>query len=145
VSVALIDDQILGAVLRGSTPRPLRRRQLATTGYWYVRLCQAVLSAADRPGALLAPFTTLPPQQRERALAALLELPEEIELISLRTLGPVIGHLRQRHNLNALASEALAAAVVLGAAVHLSAPSPLLERALQAEGRTVQRHVRGRG
>jgi hypothetical protein len=44
VTVALIDDRLLGAVLRGSTPRGLRRADFATTGYWYVRLCQAVLA-----------------------------------------------------------------------------------------------------
>jgi hypothetical protein len=140
VTIALIDDQALGAVLRGSTPRALRRRRLATTGYWYGRLCQAVLAAAERPGTLLAPFDALPPDQRERALAALVELPDEIELLSLRTLGPVIGRLRRRHALNALGSEALAAAVVLDAAVYLSTPSPLLEAALTAEERPV-RHV----
>ena len=134
MSVALIDDQALSAVLRGSTPRPLRRKRLATTGYWYVRLCQAALGASERPGALLAPLQALPPKQRDRALAALLELPEEIELLGLRDLGPVIGRLRQRHALNVLAAEALAAAVVLDAAVYLSAPSPRLEQALQAEG-----------
>lgn len=136
---ALIDDQALGAVLRGATPRSLRRRRLATTGYWYVRLCQAVLADAERPGTLLAPFSALPADQRQRAVAALIELPENIELLSLRMLGPVIGRLRQRHALNALGIEALAAAVVLDATVYLSAPSPLLESALAAEGRQVRR------
>lgn len=139
MTVALIDDQALGAMLRGSTPRPLRRRQLATTGYWYVRLCQAVLAAAERPGTRLAPFDALPPDQRDRAIAALVELPDEIELLSLRTLAPVIGRLRRSYALNALGIEALAAAVVLDAAVYLSAPSPLLEAALTAEGRPVRR------
>lgn len=46
MTFALIDDQALGAVLRRQTPRSLRRRQLATTGHWYVRLCQAALEAA---------------------------------------------------------------------------------------------------
>jgi hypothetical protein len=136
VTVALIDDQALGAVLRGATPRPLRKHRLATTGYWYVRLCQAVLGASDRPGALLAPFAALPPDQRDRALAALLALPDDIELLSLRSLGPVIGGLRVRHALNVLAAEALAAAMVLDAVVYLSAPSPRLEHALREEGRT---------
>ena len=84
MTVALIDDQVLGAVLRGSTPRSLRRADLATTGYWYVRLCQAVLGTADRPGVLSGPFIELPGGLRERAIAAVLELPEDIELLSLR-------------------------------------------------------------
>jgi hypothetical protein len=56
--------------------------------------------------------------------------------LSLRDLGPVIGHLRARHDLNILAMEALAAASRLEADVFLSAPSPRLLDALRAEGRT---------
>ena len=133
MSTALIDDQILGAVLRGSTPRALRRFDLATTGYWYVRLCQAVLGTAGR-GALSAPFADLPAALRERAVAAVLELPKEISLLSLRELAPDIGRLRQRHTLNILGSEALAAAIRLEADVILATPSPRLQAALDDEG-----------
>jgi hypothetical protein len=133
VSIALIDDQVLGAVLRGSTPRALRRFELATTGYWYVRLCQAVLSATDRSGVLSGPFAELPDGLRDRAVAAVLELPEDIELVSLRELGPDIGRLRRHHSLNILAMEALAAAIYLEAEVVLAASSPRLQTALSAE------------
>jgi hypothetical protein len=54
----------------------------------------------------------------------------------LRDLGPLIGRLRVRHNLNILGVEALAAASQLEAEVFLSAPSPRLIEALEAEGRT---------
>ena len=77
------------------------------------------------------------PATRTRALQALLELPERIGLESLRTLAPLIGHLHQRHRLNALGIEVLAAAVHLQADVYLSAPSPRLEEALRAEHRHV--------
>lgn len=136
MSVALVDDQVLGAVLRGSTPRALRRFDIATTGYWYVRLCQAVLGTTDRPGVLSGPFAELPVGLRERAVAAVLELPENIALISLRELAPDIGRLRRRHSLNILATEALAAAIRLDAEVILSAPSPLLQSALEGEQRS---------
>ncbi len=136
MSVALVDDQVLGAVLRGSTPRALRRFDIATTGYWYVRLCQAVLGTTDRPGVLSGPFAELPVGLRERAVAAVLELPENIALISLRELAPDIGRLRRRHSLNILATEALAAAIRLNAEVILSAPSPLLQSALEGEQRS---------
>lgn len=136
MTVALIDDQALGAVLRGEAPAPLSGRALATTGCWYVRLCQAVLSATERPGVLPGPFEELPEAHRSRAVDALVELPLEIEqLLSLRHLGPAIGRLRQRHSLNLLAGEAVAAANQLGADVFLSAPSPMLEQALAVEGR----------
>ncbi len=133
MSIALVDDQALGAVLRGSTPRALRRFDIATTGYWYVRLCQAVLGTTDRPGMLSGPFAELPTSLRERAVAAVLELPEDITLISLRELAPDIGRLRRRHTLNVLATEALAAALRLEAEVVLSTPSPRLQRALDDE------------
>jgi hypothetical protein len=132
VSSALIDDQVLGAVLRGRTPRGLRRFDLATTGCWYVRLCQAVLVTAGR-GPLSAPFADLPGALRERAVAAVLELPEEIALLSLRELAPDIGRLRRRHALNILGSEVLAAAVRLEAEVVLATPSPRLQSALDNE------------
>jgi hypothetical protein len=133
VTVALIDDQLLGAVLRGRTPRALRRFDFATTGYWYVRLCQAILAASDRRGMLTRPFADLPVGMRERAIAAVLELPEAIDLLSLRQLAPDIGWLRQRHALNILGMEVLAAAIRLQAEVVLSAPSPRLQTALVAE------------
>jgi hypothetical protein len=132
----LVDDQLLGHLLRdGADPGD----GIYTTGYWYVRLCQAVLGAVDRTGVLSAPFAALRPNQRERAIHGLLELPPWIGLISLRSLAPRIGQLRQRHDLNVLGMEALAAAVELGADVHLSAASPKLEAALWTEGCPVLR------
>ena len=132
----LLDDHLLSIVLRGDKlPAPLgSHRTIATTGYWYVRLCQAVLGVADRIGRLSGPFAGLPTGRREQALAAVLELPDEIGLVSLRELGPVIGRLRARHQLNILSIEALAAAVYLNATVALSVGSPRLENALHAEG-----------
>ncbi len=133
----LVDDHHLSAFLRGSTlPGPVTPDDyVAATGYWYVRLCHAVLGAASRPGALSGPFLRLPDDERKRAVAALVELPDEIELVSLRALGPVIGWLRRRHALNALGMEALAAAVHLDAGVLLSVESPMLQVALLAEDR----------
>jgi hypothetical protein len=132
MSVALIDDQLLGQVLRGKVPKALASKQLYTTGHWYVRLCQAVLGAHDRSGKLSGPFSELPSDLRYSAVNALLELPEEIGLLSLRALGPEIAQLRHNHRLNILSIEALAAASHLHAQVFLSVPSPMLEEALQS-------------
>ena len=133
----LVDDQLLSTVLRGERiPQQVGAGQVIyTTGYWYVRLCQAALNAGGRLGVLSGPFASLPPAERERALAAVLELPDEIGLLSLRELGPMIARLRTRHQLNILGMEALAAALQLDADVALSARSPRLEEALTAEGR----------
>ncbi len=138
MTVALIDDQLLGQVLRGLTPRSLASKDLYTTGYWYVRLCQAVLGANERPGVLSRPFAELPPDVRDQALGAVLELPADIGLISLRELAPTIAQLRERYQLNILGIEALAAATRLSARVFLSARSPQLERALEQEHITVK-------
>lgn len=138
MTVALIDDQMLGAVLRGRRPRVLATKDLYTTGYWYVRLCQAALGAHERTGVLSGPFAQLPEELRHRALAAVLELPDEIGLLSLRELGPTIAELRSRHQLNILSIEALAAASQLNAQVYLSTPSPQLEQALRSSNLRVR-------
>jgi hypothetical protein len=135
--IDLIDDQLLGSVLRGSPPAR-RGASIYTTGYFYVRLCQAVLGSSAAAGVLSAPFASLPGELRARAIRALLELPDEIGLVSLRELAPVIGQLRARHDLNILGMEVLAAAVHLQADVYLSAPSPRLEESLRREARSVQ-------
>ena len=140
MTIALIDDQLLGRVLRRQTPRSLRSKELYTTGYWYVRLCQAALDADERTGAMSRPFAALPPDLRVEAMRAVLELPAEIGLLSLRDLAPTIAQLRRHHRLNILGIEALAAATRLRAQVYLSAPSSLLEGALDQENLTV--HVR---
>jgi hypothetical protein len=137
VTISLIDDQLLGQVLRGQIPSPLGSTELYTTGYWYVRLCQAVLGANERPGVLSRPFSDLPPDMRTRATQAVLELPNEIGLLSLRELAPTIALLRRRYQLNILGLEALAVAVRLQADVFLSANSPLLEAALMSESLSV--------
>jgi hypothetical protein len=132
----LIDDQLVGTMLRGRPPRG--RGEIFTTGYWYVRLCLAVLGSRAGRGVLPAPFGALPLAAREEAIGALIELPEEIGLVTLRDLGPVIGQLRRRHDLNILGMEVLAAATYLEADVFLSAASPRLQSALKAESRRVE-------
>lgn len=129
----LIDDRNLSAWLRGE--RPTTDDDLFTTGLWYVRLCQAVFTPGRLTGGQLSkPITSLPLSQRVAAMRALLSLPDDVGLLSLRDLGPTIAELRGRHQLNLLGIEALAAASVLEATVVLSAPSPRLERALTQEG-----------
>ena len=86
---------------------------------------------------LSGPFAGLPDALRDRAVRTVLELPEDIGLVSLRELAPVIGQLRRHHDLNILGMEVLAAAVYLDAEVHLSARSPRLEDSLRRAGRTV--------
>jgi hypothetical protein len=140
--IRLIDDQGLSAVLRDGVPSDAGV-DLFTTGCWYVRLCQAVLGASDRPGVLSGPFEGLPSSLRSRAVRSVIELPDTIGLLSLRELAPRMGTLRKDHDLNLLALEALAAASELRATVQLSTSSPLLEAALDREGLDVELVVPG--
>ncbi len=130
----LVDDRLLVNLLGGGDP-PQPSEAVWTTGYWYVRLCRAVLGSAGPAGVLSSSFAALPEELHAPALRALLELPDEIGLVSLRTLAPLIGQLSRRHRLNALGIEVLAAAVHLQADVYLSAPAPRLQEALLAEER----------
>ncbi len=137
-SAFLIDDGRLSAHLRGESLS--LDGDVYTTGLWYVRLCQAVLTPGRAVGGQLsAPIARLPPTHRAAAMRALFSMPDDVGLLSLRELGPVIAELRARHQLNLLGIEALAAAATLDATVILSAPSPRLEDALTAEGLAWQR------
>ena len=133
----LVDDRLLVNLLGGGDP-PRPSEAVWTTGYWYVRLCRAVLGSTGPAGVLSTSFAALPEALHTQALRALLELPDEIGLTSLRTLGPLIGRLSRRHRLNALGIEVLAAAIHLQADVYVSAPTPRLEEALRAENRNVE-------
>ena len=129
----LVDDRLLVDLLAGADP-PQPSEAVWTTGYWYVRFCRAVLGSTGPAGVLSTSFAALPEALHTQALQALLALPDEIGLLSLRTLGPLIGRLNRRRRLNALSIEALAAAVHLRADVYLSAPAPRLQEALHSEG-----------
>lgn len=130
----LVDDQVLAAHLRGRSVLPSDAVDVFTTGYWYVRLCMAVSRRAG--GTLSGPFATLRPELRSAAVAAVLELPDEIGLLSLRQLAPLIGEMAIRHEpMNVLTREALAAAVQLSATVIIAAgnENPTLIAALERE------------
>ena len=135
---ALVDDRYLSEVLRGIEVPQLEGRALFTTGYWYVRLCQAVLAGRSISGVLSGPFASLPDSIRSQATAAVMQLPDAIGLVSLRELGPLMGGLRRYHSLNVLGMEALAAAKYLDADVFLRSASPQLQAALAHEGLSVQ-------
>ena len=129
--ITLVDDRALSELLRGE--RTIEG-DVYTTGLWYTRLCQAVLTANPVGGQLSGPIAALPEPARIAAIRALMSLPDNIGLLSLRTLGPVIAQLRRKHQLNLLSIEALAAAKHLNAQVVLTTHSPRLEEALEAEG-----------
>ena len=139
MTATLVDDHLLGRLLTDSLTaadrRALGRSDVFTTGCWYYRLCHAVRSDVV-VGSLSGPFEGLPPVVRAAAASALVDLPDSIGLRSLRTLAPRMADLVERHPLNLISLEALAAATDLGATVVLDSSnrSPTLLAALEATG-----------
>lgn len=135
--IALIDDHVLGALLRGRRVRTIERAtSVFTTGLWYLRLCRA-LQTRPIEGRLSQPFATLPDRERQAAIASALRLPSKIGLLSLRELAPPVASILDTHpGLNLLAQEVLTAARSLDAWV-VTAPGnlgPKLAAALSTEG-----------
>lgn len=123
MSVVLVDDHLLLRILLDDEPEVLRPRgaALATTGLWYHRLCRAL--AGDRVvGSLSRRLGAVDRFVAAAVLRDVIDLPETIELVSLRTLGwPMSTLVAGGVRLNLLSLEALTAARHLGAEICLAA------------------------
>ncbi len=111
-TTVLLDDHLLLRVLLHDEPPDLRPpgARLATTGLWYHRLCRAL---GDRTvvGSLSRRLGGVDEHVAASVLAAVVDLPESIGLVSLRDLAwPMGALLHQGLHLNLLSLEALAAA-----------------------------------
>ena len=139
----VVDDHLLRDVLAGHAPTKLSdlvRDGLATTGLWLFRLCSS-LADPSLAGKLSAPVASLPVDLQATFRAALVTLPPDIQVVSLRELAWPMAHLQQRHRdlgrpLSAAMAEALAAAHHLGAALAVSRHDvgPNLRAAAEADG-----------
>ncbi len=139
MSVVLVDDHVLGRLLRGDRVRAVARHDVATTGLWYLRLCQAVERSLG--GMLSAPFAQLDPARRARAIERVLELPDDIALLSLRSLAPTMARQQVSFpKLNLLGRETLAAATQLPSDVLVAENNigPRLAKALAETGHKVR-------
>lgn len=109
----VIDDQLLLAALSNTTPADITvavaRGEVFTTGSWYDRLGRAI-AAGSGAGALSSRFQALDEPVRRDVLASLEELPDEIGLLSLRVVVPVMQALAVTRPLNFLNAEALGVA-----------------------------------
>ena len=134
--ITLVDDQTLSGLLRGEALWPEGR--VFTTGLWYLRLCQAVVRGAG--GTLSKPLLALPPDRRDVALRAVLELPARVEMLDWRNVAPTMAEQLDGpgRGLNLLSREALAAAALLRAQVVMAAGNEnhLLRTALRTVGLT---------
>ena len=93
---------------------------MATTGLWYHRLCRA-LADEKLIGSISKQLGDVEDAVAAAVLGTVIDLPDAIELISLRTLGWPMGELvHTGARLNLLSLEALAAARQLSADVCLA-------------------------
>ena len=118
----LVDDHLLLRVLLQQEPAELRSRGviIATTGLWYHRLCRAVSDQAV-VGSMSRRLGDVDSSVAATAIAAVIQLPESIQLLSLRSLGwPMSMLVHAGARLNLLSLEALAAARHLSAEICLA-------------------------
>ena len=122
MSTVLLDDHLLLRVLLDDEPRALRPTgaTVATTGLWYHRLCRA-LADTTVIGSMSKRLGAADDAVAADVLGAVIELPDTIELVSLRTLGWPMGKLVHAGvQLNLLSLEALTAARYLSADICLA-------------------------
>lgn len=111
---AVLDDHLLRDLLSDESSDDLASllalHEPVTTNLYYFRLCRSVVSA--RGGRLTGSW----PSERRRALGAtLIELPEAITVVPMRSLSFRMAELADRHRLSTLGAEAVAAAELLAA------------------------------
>lgn len=122
MSIVVVDDHLLLRLLLDDEPSTLRPdgAAIATTGLWYHRLCRAL---ADEKviGSISRQLGAVDDAVAAAVLGMVIDLPDTIELVSLRTLGWPMGELvHAGARLNLLSLEALAAARQLSAEVCLA-------------------------
>lgn len=108
----LIDDHLLLRVLLDDEPPALRPEggPIATTGLWYHRLCRA-LANKSVIGSMSRRLGNVDDAVAADVIAAVIELPDTIELVSLRTLSwPMGKFVHAGARLNLMSLEALSAA-----------------------------------
>jgi len=122
LTTVLVDDHLLLRILLDDEPASLRptSAKVATTGLWYHRLCR-VLNQDGVIGSMSRRLGEVDDPVAARVVGAVIELPEAIELLSLRSLGWAMGELiADGVRLNLLSLEALAAARHLAADICLA-------------------------
>jgi hypothetical protein len=133
--VFVVDDQLLLDVLSDQTTPSLGTAlaggEIFTTASWYYRLGRAV-AAGSGTGSLSARFEALEPSTRDLVRSGLDVLPEEVGLVNLRIVVPVMRTLSTRHRLNFLNAEAVGAALLLDATVLVTTDAPMLREATTA-------------
>ncbi|PWT95777.1 MAG: hypothetical protein C5B55_00815 [Blastocatellia bacterium] len=129
----IVDDHLLALAIARVAPAPVdaavSNGELFTTGSWYYRLGRAALNPNSQ-GTISRRLDALSPARRTAVFAAIDRLPDEIGLISLRHLVPVMSELDASGlRLNLLAAEVVATALLTHARILVSTDTPLLAKA----------------
>jgi len=115
VSRAILDDHLLRDLLAGDAPGELvdllAAYEPATTNLYLYRLARSVASA--RGGALTGGWSA---EHRRSLGAKLLTLPDDIEIVPLKTITFRMAEIAASHRVSTLGAECVAAAA------HLDAP-----------------------
>jgi hypothetical protein len=122
VNTVLLDDHLLLRVLLHDEPPSLRPQgaTLATTGLWYHRLCRA-LANETVVGSISRRLGMVGDTVASNVIGAVIALPDEVRLVSLRSLGwPMAELVHAGARLNLLSLEAVTAARHLAADIVLA-------------------------
>ena len=118
MSWAILDDHLLRDLLADDLSADLAdvldRHEPATTNLYLYRLSRSVLSA--RGGALTGRW---PAEQRRALGASLLALPDNIQIVPLRTITSRMAAIAESHRVSTLGAECVAAAEHLDAPVYV--------------------------
>lgn len=122
MNTVLLDDHLLLRVLLHDEPPSLRPQgaTLATTGLWYHRLCRA-LANETVVGSISRRLGMVGDTVASNVIGAVIALPDEVRLVSLRSLGwPMAELVHAGARLNLLSLEAVTAARHLAADIVLA-------------------------
>jgi hypothetical protein len=133
----VVDDATLLTILAREAGQELLsladEGEVLTTGSWYYRLHRAMHDPAST-GALTRMASALPAAGRSFLWSTIDDPPQEIVIPGPRLVVPVMGSLRLTQRVNHLTAEALAVALVAGAAIRVSVEAPMLDQACRELG-----------
>lgn len=131
----VVDDLLLARIVVAGDPVEVVGSGVVSTGYWWYRLCRAVLGGGSS-GSLSSHFSGVDPETRRLLLT---ELPLDVEIHGMQTLAPLAAATAHEAaasdiRLNTLAAEAVAAVRSEGTALHVATHSPALADAARVFG-----------